>query len=423
MVGAVGCVNPLDNVTQFRPGSQIEAAVDATEPDGDDMQITWEIREDHTDNPQIGGYYEEPTVPINGSVISANGTRAVLRIPGSENKYRIHCYVRDGNGSGATVDYPFRALNSAPQLSGACPVQAVILNDVYSGLAPLTVQFRGNVSTGESLSYEWDFGNGETSTDADVNVTFDEVGLYSVTLGVSSGGESDEASVDIEVYDRLPFTLQAEEYDEMSGVDVDDINGFVSTIDDGDWLRFDDVEFGSGFSRLTARYAVDQEFSGQYVELRLDDVDGELIGTLETEGTGGWTTFKETGADLTGLNGTHTIYLVFRGGNGHSSDIGNYDRFSFTGPPTVNTRYAARTVAQARTWFSLDRASLHVYPPQLNAGCTVEIINPAGQRVMHIRRPAGTAFHVPIRALGAGAYIVRLTSGSRTHVDRVVLGR
>ena len=60
-------------------------------------------------------------------------------------------------------------------------------SDVFAGQTPLTVQFSGVNSSdadGDELSFEWDFGNGETSTESNPKITYDKNGDYDVTLTV-----------------------------------------------------------------------------------------------------------------------------------------------------------------------------------------------------------------------------------------------
>lgn len=65
-----------------------------------------------------------------------------------------------------------------------------------SGTAPLTVAFT-DTSTGEVESWEWDFGDGTTSTEQNPSHTFTEPGVYAVTLKVSN--ESGDSSAEIEI--------------------------------------------------------------------------------------------------------------------------------------------------------------------------------------------------------------------------------
>ncbi|MEM8510674.1 MAG: PKD domain-containing protein, partial [Bacteroidota bacterium] len=82
------------------------------------------------------------------------------------------------------------------------PPIAVVLSDVTSGIAPLTVNFTGSSSTDDSniTSYEWDFKDGNTSTIANPSNTFTKAGTYEVELKVTDDGNfSDTAMVTITV--------------------------------------------------------------------------------------------------------------------------------------------------------------------------------------------------------------------------------
>lgn len=117
--------------------------------------------------------------------------------------------------------------------------------------------------------------------------------------------------------------LQAESFDGMSGVQR--FGEVVGSCDDGDWIMFQNVDFGNGFSHLTARLAVPEVYSGQEVEIRFDGPAGALIGTLVTENTGGWSLFEEQKTVLVGASGVHDVYFVFSGNSG----VGDFDWFKF----------------------------------------------------------------------------------------------
>lgn len=117
--------------------------------------------------------------------------------------------------------------------------------------------------------------------------------------------------------------IEAEGYNAMSGVTV--VGGNVESTDGGDWLRYNNVNLGSGYTTFTARYARNYTGTGT-VEIRLGSTTGTLIGTLSTPNTGGWGTFTTAGTTLTGVSGTHNIYIVFPSGAGN----GNFDWFEFS---------------------------------------------------------------------------------------------
>lgn len=83
---------------------------------------------------------------------------------------------------------------------------AVITADPTSGDVPLTVQFTGSGSTDDVgiVSFDWDFGDGGTSEEADPEYTFTTVGSFEVTLTVTDGeGASDTDTITIVVNDPV----------------------------------------------------------------------------------------------------------------------------------------------------------------------------------------------------------------------------
>ncbi|MEE6283178.1 ThuA domain-containing protein [Georgenia sp. MJ170] len=80
--------------------------------------------------------------------------------------------------------------------------------DVTSGPVPLTVQFSSEGSRdpdGGEVTLEWDFGDGETSTEANPTYTYTTPGNYTATLTVTNEGEqSSSASVPITAGNTAP---------------------------------------------------------------------------------------------------------------------------------------------------------------------------------------------------------------------------
>jgi hypothetical protein len=95
------------------PGAVVNCELDASGPAGVPLQYSWELRLDVSGNPNVGGDREKPTPPIDGSVLSANGNRAVLQLPQTEGVYRIFAYVRDSFGNAATANLPLRIAMAA----------------------------------------------------------------------------------------------------------------------------------------------------------------------------------------------------------------------------------------------------------------------------------------------------------------------
>ena len=111
-----------------------------------------------------------------------------------------------------------------------------------------------------------------------------------------------------------PFNqVGANTYCYIEGIDKvvsDDGTYEFTKINDGNYIKMAAVNFGSGADTFTA--SVKPEIGGS-IELRLDSVDGKLVGTLEVpaaaEGTEAEYTTLST--EVSGADGVHDLYIVF----------------------------------------------------------------------------------------------------------------
>jgi carbohydrate binding protein with CBM6 domain len=116
--------------------------------------------------------------------------------------------------------------------------------------------------------------------------------------------------------------LQAEEANGNGGTDSQDTEDEgggknVGWIAEGDWLRFDDFDFGPvPATQLESRVASEAGNGGR-MEIRLDTQEGPVIGTLNVTGTQGWQTWRTDVTTITPTTGRHTVFLVFRRSDGN----------------------------------------------------------------------------------------------------------
>jgi hypothetical protein len=106
---------------------------------------------------------------------------------------------------------------------------------------------------------------------------------------------------------------------------------YVTDIENGDWIKVRGVDFGTtGAVAFSAEIASDLQIgtsSGGTIEIRLDDEEGTLIGTVPVSYTGGADVWKSETIGIDEVTGTHDVYFVFKGGN--SSDLFNFDHWQF----------------------------------------------------------------------------------------------
>jgi len=94
----------------------------------------------------------------------------------------------------------------------------------------------------------------------------------------------------------------------------------IGWVNDGDWVRYERVDFGQGaVTQLEIRAA--SETSGGTIEVRLDAPDGKLLGTCKVPNTGGWQSWRSFDVQIEPTGGVRTLYLVFRGPQSRPSDV------------------------------------------------------------------------------------------------------
>ncbi|MFE3269606.1 carbohydrate-binding protein [Streptomyces sp. NPDC059215] len=100
----------------------------------------------------------------------------------------------------------------------------------------------------------------------------------------------------------------------------------VGSFDGGDWIGYDDVDFGQDANLFTAFVGVDDPYANKGIEIHLDSVTGPRIGVLSVAGTGGFDTLSVQSTSVTPTSGHHRVFLVAPGGQ---PGFGNIDYFSF----------------------------------------------------------------------------------------------
>jgi PKD repeat protein len=119
-------------------------------------------------------------------------------------QYTATVTVRDENGDTATDTISIDVGDNLIPSANASATPA-------TGRAPLPVDFFANATGGNgTLTYAWDFGDGNTSTDQNPSHTFNTPGTYNVSLIVTDGdGSTDGSSVTVEVLDDAQPTVSA----------------------------------------------------------------------------------------------------------------------------------------------------------------------------------------------------------------------
>ncbi|MFI7601072.1 carbohydrate-binding protein [Actinoplanes sp. NPDC049681] len=127
-------------------------------------------------------------------------------------------------------------------------------------------------------------------------------------------------------------TIQAESYDAASAVGKEACSEGgedVGWLSNGDWLQYNDVDFGTGGVRdFQARVASGAAggVSG-LVEVRIDSRGNAPIGSFALANTGGWQSWRSVPGSAANVSGRHTVFLTFA--SGQPADFVNVNWFQF----------------------------------------------------------------------------------------------
>jgi hypothetical protein len=184
------------------------------------------------------------------------------------------------------------------------------------------------------------FGGGPTSsTQSGVPMNVDYVAVYTAgggtqptspppttasptPTGGGSGGGNAYGTIQAESANAQSGTQTETTMDSGGGLDV----GWIAN---GDWLQFNNVNFGSTAARqFNARVASGAAggVSG-LVEVRLDSRSNAPIGSFAVGNTGGWQSWRTVPANISAVTGTHTVYITFT--SGQPADFANLNWINF----------------------------------------------------------------------------------------------
>ena len=101
---------------------------------------------------------------------------------------------------------------------------------------------------------------------------------------------------------------------------------FVTDIDDGEYILVRGVDFGNGAKEVTVSCAA--HLFGGVMEVRTDAPDGPMTASIVVPNT--HDKFQELTAPLSGLQGVHDLYFVFRSNSLQRRNLFNFDYWRFS---------------------------------------------------------------------------------------------
>jgi len=179
----------------------------------------------------------------------------------------------------------------------------------------------------------------------------------------------------------------------------------VGTIQNGNYLVFNNVDFGVGAVSFDARVA--SASSGGNIELHLDSTNGTLVGTCVVSGTGGWQTWVTKSCSVSGAAGIHNLCLKFTGGSGYLFNV-EWWKFNCTTLPTPplapGSLVAIAGAEQAvLRWTAITNATTYnVKRATTSGGPYTTVVNVAGTNYTDRGVTGGTTCYYVVSALNLG---------------------
>lgn len=199
--------------------------------------------------------------------------------------------------------------------------------NVYAELSEI-----GTLTTSDSLHiyYKLDGGDlveiskNEGSLDENVAIIR---GLSGTTLEIIIKGASKSVE-NYYVVDKISIVettnqfakIEAEDFDKMKGVSSSGTR--LGSIHPGEWSMYAGLDL-TGITSIDA--GVGTIYDDAYIEVRLDALDGPLLGTIEIPNTGNWNTYRTASAYLADVVGIHDVYLIYQ--TESSPNVCNIDWF------------------------------------------------------------------------------------------------
>lgn len=96
----------LDRTSNLKPGEQVHAVLQASDPEHDELTFQWILRSDSGTIGEGGDAQQsESAIP---NAIEAERDQATLTVPETTGSYRLFAYIYDGNGGAAVANVPLQ---------------------------------------------------------------------------------------------------------------------------------------------------------------------------------------------------------------------------------------------------------------------------------------------------------------------------
>jgi parallel beta-helix repeat protein len=261
--------------------------------------------------------------------------------------------------------------------------------DPTSGAAPLTVHFDASSSKdpdGDTLSFAWDFGDGETGEGNAVDHTYNTAGEYNARLNVSDGrGGVDQDNITITVYsnsDGNTYYVSINGSDSNPGTSAEPwqtLQHAADNVSAGDMVIVRAGVYSAGFHMTSSgtseenRIVFRSEDGNRNVIIDGENADRDII-FIESADYISIEGFKIQNAERAGMRLSYSDYIKIR-----NCELANNDRwgiftdFSHHSQLTDNIAYGSKEEHGIYISNSSDYARIQRNRCYRNAACGIQI--------------------------------------------------
>ena len=145
-------------------------------------------------------------------------------------------------------------------------------------------------------------------------------------------------------------SIQAEDYCEGQGVNIYGGGTRIGSINDGDWVKYGNINFGTTGIHAIEIAAGRNHDTNTYVDVYLDSMTSSSISTVAFTNTGAYSSFDSHYAELSSVvTDVHDVYLVFRSDD-VSVAVADLDSFIFLDNTCAFSSYDITSTVEAENY-------------------------------------------------------------------------
>jgi dextranase len=263
---------------------------------------------------------------LRGDAVSANNAASITGVTTSTNGNAGSVWIISKKTLGASVIHLVNLVSNTTSAwndyNGTYPAPPTLTNLAvkmyYSGSINGGRLWYATPDTNSCSATQLNFTTGSDAGGNYVNFTVPQLQYWDMIWLELNGTNSALAQIQAGNYDSMAGIATEVTSDTGGGLDV----GYVANTNGDSYVAFNNIDFGSGVTNVSARVA--SAVANGTIEFRLGSSSGTLIATVPVGNTGGWQSWQTVSAPVSRVAGVQKIFAVFKNAQA------NLNWFAFT---------------------------------------------------------------------------------------------